>query len=322
VQKQIEDNMQVMEEAAKTNKTGWFKRTGWLPFLKGRNLAYLGYIAHLPDRSEAKLRTAADLTENLIEQSVKSLATLPRETRRWLRSAKQAEADQRPLARLQNPESQATYAGYIIRFVCFYLRIIADEESRVDEFLSQGSQLVNSSNKESSEDSGTESKYDDSDNDNNAGSTDDDSIAPPRRPRKKTQVDKLKDARELFTWKGNQKALAMQLWLMLDDSDATAQMSALLNSLASFILTDYGNDETSTGLVQYLAVLGIDTQTNRLRTAKNYSYMLAGVVYCARVLSVEKLLPAAQRDKQTEAERDHFLEMRKKPSPGLSRKRS
>jgi hypothetical protein len=56
--------------------------------------------------------------------------------------------------------------------------------------------------------------------------------------------------------------------------------------------------------VQYLAVLGIDTQTNRLRTAKNYLYILARVVYCARVLSVEKLLPAAQRDKQTEAERD------------------
>jgi hypothetical protein len=211
VQKQIKDDMQVMEEAAKTNKTSWFKRTGWLPFLKGRNLTYLGYIACLPDRSKAKLQTAADLTENLIEQSVKSLATLPRETQRWLRSAKQAEADQRPLARLQNPESQATYAGYIIRFVCFYLRIIADEESRVDEFLSQGSQLVDSSNEESSEDSGTESEYDDSDNDNNAGSTDDDSIAPPRRPRKKTQVNKLKDAQELFTWKGNQKALAMQL---------------------------------------------------------------------------------------------------------------
>jgi hypothetical protein len=242
VRKQIEDDMQVIEEAAKTNKTGWFKRTRWLPFLKGRNRAHLGYVARLPDRSEVKLRTAADLTEKSIEQSVKGLATLLRETRRWLRSAKQAEADQRPLARLQNPESQATYAGYIIRFVCFYLRIIADEESRVDEFLSQGSQLVDSSDEESSEDSGTESEYDDSDNDNNAGSTDNDSIAPPRRLRKKTQVDKMKDARELFTWKGDQKALAMQLWLMLDDSDATAQMSALLDSLTSFILTDYGND--------------------------------------------------------------------------------
>lgn len=64
--------------------------------------------------------------------------------------------------------------------------------------------------------------------------------------------------------------------------------------------------------MQYLSVLGIDTQTNRLRTAKNYSYMLTGIVYCTRVLAVEKLLPAAQRDEQTEAERDQFLESRKK----------
>ena len=40
--------------------------------------------------------------------------------------------------------------------------------------------------------------------------------------------------------------------------------------------------------------------------------MLAGVVYCTRVLAVEKLLPAAQRDEQTEAEHDEFLDMRKK----------
>jgi hypothetical protein len=41
VRKQINDDMQVMEEAAKTDKTGWFTRTKWLPFLKGRNLAHL-----------------------------------------------------------------------------------------------------------------------------------------------------------------------------------------------------------------------------------------------------------------------------------------
>jgi superfamily II DNA helicase RecQ len=312
VRKQIDDDMQVMEEAAKTDKTGWFTRTKWLPFLKGRNLAHLGYAARLPDRNEAKLRLAAELTEKLIEQSVRGLATLPDETRRWLKSAKQTEVDVRPLARMQNPESQATYAGYMVRFVCFYLRIIADEERRVDEFLSQGSQLVDSGDEESSEDSSTESEYNDSGKDNNAGSSDNDSIAPPRTPRKNTQVDKLKDARELFTWKGDQKALAMQLWLTLDDSDATAQTSALLDSMTSFILTGYGNDAMSTGLVQYLAVLGIDTQTNRLRTAKNYSYMLAGVVYCTRVLAVEKLLPAAEREDQTEEDRDRFLDMRKK----------
>jgi hypothetical protein len=58
-------------------------------------------------------------------------------------------------------------------------------------------------------------------------------------------------------------------------------------------------------------VLGIDTQTNRLRTAKNSSYMLVEVVYCTRVLAVEKILPAAECDNQTEEDCDQFLEMRK-----------
>jgi hypothetical protein len=64
--------------------------------------------------------------------------------------------------------------------------------------------------------------------------------------------------------------------------------------------------------VQFLAVLGINTETKRLRTAKNYLYMLAGMVYCAQVLGVEKLLPAAERDKQTEDNCNSFLQMHKK----------
>ncbi|KAH8631099.1 hypothetical protein IG631_12781 [Alternaria alternata] len=74
--------MQVIAKAAKTNKTGWFKRTGWLSFLQGRNLAHLGYQARLPDQSEAKLLLAAKLTEELVERSVRGLATLLQETRR------------------------------------------------------------------------------------------------------------------------------------------------------------------------------------------------------------------------------------------------
>jgi hypothetical protein len=82
--------------------------------------------------------------------------------------------------------------------VCFYLRIIADEESQVDEYLSQRDQVVNSSEELSGEDAGTESEYDDSNKDNDAGSTNNNSVAPPRRPRKNIQVNKIKDARELF----------------------------------------------------------------------------------------------------------------------------
>jgi hypothetical protein len=108
-----------------------------LEFFQDRNMVHLAYQARLPDRNEVKLQTAAQLAEHLIEKCVKGLATLPQETRRWLRSAQQTDIDQRPLARLQNPESQATYAGYVVRYVCFYLRIIADEEVRGEGYLSQ-----------------------------------------------------------------------------------------------------------------------------------------------------------------------------------------
>jgi hypothetical protein len=30
----IEQELQVLDEAAKTDKTGWFKRTGWMEFFK------------------------------------------------------------------------------------------------------------------------------------------------------------------------------------------------------------------------------------------------------------------------------------------------
>jgi hypothetical protein len=36
------------------------------------------------------------------------------------------------------------------------------------------------------------------------------------------------------------------------------------------------------------------------------------MVYCVRVLGVEKLLPAAGRDEQGDDDRDRFLDMRKK----------
>jgi hypothetical protein len=101
-----EERAQVMDaHVAKTDKTGWFKRTGWLEHFANRNLMHLAHQIRLPDQGEVKLWRAAKLTELLVERSVKGLSTLARETRRWLRSAKRQEIDQRPMARLQNPES-------------------------------------------------------------------------------------------------------------------------------------------------------------------------------------------------------------------------
>ena len=60
-----------------------------------------------------------------------------------------------------------------------------------------------------------------------------------------------------------------------------------------------------------MAVLGIDEENNRLRTGNDYSYVLAGLVYCARVIGLEVLLPGEQRSEQGEAEFRAFLEQRK-----------
>jgi hypothetical protein len=59
-------------------------------------------------------------------------------------------------------------------------------------------------------------------------------------------------------------------------------------------------------------VLRINIDTDRLQTAKNYLYMLAGMAYCVQVLALEKLLLGGQRDTQTEQDCDCFLAARHK----------
>jgi hypothetical protein len=82
--------------------------------------------------------------------------------------------------------------------------------------------------------------------------------------------------------------------------------------LTSFFFTLTGDKLFSSGLVHFLAVLGIDSDANRLRTAKSYLYMLAGVAYCMRVLSVEKLLLSARREEQTDKDWQRFLQHRER----------
>jgi hypothetical protein len=74
----------------------------------------------------------------------------------------------------------------------------------------------------------------------------------------------------------------------------------------------YNNVLLSCRLIQFLAVLGINLDIGRLRNAKNYLYMLAGIVYCVRVLGVKKLLLLAQRSKQTIKDCKRFLSMQHK----------
>lgn len=64
-------------------------------------------------------------------------------------------------------------------------------------------------------------------------------------------------------------------------------------------------------MLHFMAVLGIDEENNRLKEANDYSYMLAGLVYCTRVIGLEILLPSKSRTRQADAEYESFLQQRK-----------
>ena len=75
----------------------------------------------------------------------------------------------RPLGRLQNPESQAVYASYIVRFVCFYLRVLGDEEQQIMRFQQQRDTAAQSeSSAASSSDKDSEDKAEGSKANNNS----------------------------------------------------------------------------------------------------------------------------------------------------------
>ena len=255
--------------------------------MAGRNLKYLAHASRVPDRDERQLQQAGKIVDLAIEKSVAGLSTLHPETRRWLRSAKRKEADGRSMARLQNPESQARYAGYIKRFIYYCLRVLTEPEPASTSILSDSDS--NSDSDSDTEGSGSEN-----------GS---------RRNRR--DKDPMHDARELFPWKPYQKARAEQFWCSLELDEEPAQLDILLKLIGSFIFQNLDQELFESPLIHFLAILGIDEQMNRLRDANNYSFMLAGVVYCVRVMAAEILLPMAERKDQGEAERKHFLRERK-----------
>ena len=123
-QAQYTESLAIADAAiAKTDHTGWFNRNRWLIHLARCNLLHLSQASRLPDKNEPTLSQAAHVVERAVEQAVAGLSTLGLETRRWLRSPNAEQIDTRPMARLQNSDSQKRYAGYTKRFICYLLRV-------------------------------------------------------------------------------------------------------------------------------------------------------------------------------------------------------
>ena len=71
------------------------------------------------------------------------------------------------------------------------------------------------------------------------------------------------------------------------------------------------SDPFQSGIVHFLAVLGIDPTTNRLRSAPGFSPVLTALVYSVRVLAVELTLPKRHRGEQGRTQLEAFPEKRR-----------
>ena len=167
------------------------------------------------------------LNSTLIEKCVRGLASLDKETRRWLRSAKHAEIDQRPLARLQNVESQQTYATYLARLLCYSLRVLHScEEHEKLEVLADGqppSDVDETSNYIPNDDSIGTGESDSHD------SEDEDFDSQP-------VVDVYEDARRLYPWHSEQRHLLRRVRDSIESGwGEKAQLDALLKFYNSLI---------------------------------------------------------------------------------------
>lgn len=294
-----EKEMAVMAaEVDKRDRTGWFNRTGWPEHLKGSNLRHLAAAAALPRRDEVWLHAVPGLVDKLIERSVAGLATLGLETRRWLRSAKREEPDQRPLGRLQNRASQQRYAGYWKQFICYALRIARRGGPTWTAWVRRGYADTDT-------DAGTD---DDTDDGSSSGGSQDE------REGAQGEVDVFADASRLFKWNAETRLYGAQLLEALEAPLPERHQMRLLERLTKAFIFHSGSLDKQpfdSPLVHFLAVLGIDQHACRLRRAKEYSYMLAGLVYCVRVLGAELRLPSSERDQQGERELQEFLETRR-----------
>ncbi|UPX12654.1 uncharacterized protein EKO05_0003195 [Ascochyta rabiei] len=128
-----------------------------------------------------------------------------------------------------------------VLFVCYVLRIIADEEARAaqrsgGEASDDSDEQGHDDDKEAEEEEEDEEEESDRGSDMNStarssrsarsarsGESEDDAgsnNSSSRRPqRRKKKTDYMMDARELFCWQGSQRLRAMQLWAALEGGD-------------------------------------------------------------------------------------------------------
>ena len=122
------------------------------------------------------------------------------------------------------------------------------------------------------------------------------------------------DAQQLFPWQPGQQILLQRLYDSATDPCDTDEdrVDLLLQFFKNLIFFKIGQNQYQSSLIHFVAVLGINSDTRRLRPATDFSYILAGVVYGIRILAAEALFPRSARDSDAQYEecREGFLQQR------------
>ncbi|KAG9977930.1 hypothetical protein KCU98_g9749, partial [Aureobasidium melanogenum] len=307
------------DKVEKCENTGWWNKTRWREHLKNCNLIHLSYASRLPERDEEALLKVAAVIEKMVERGVSGLSSMPEGLRRWLRSAEMHKPDVRPLARLQNPESQERYVGYWKRMICYCLRVWCTRNEATDSESSGDGSNNNDTGSDSDEansvhDANTNTGPDDGRHDDDA---DDNSDTDLQHDQGRRQAqDHMHDARRLFPWNDQLERALEEVWrLIVLEGDTSSveddQIPAMVELSRALLFKKVWNDRFDSALIHFMAVMGIDETNARLRDGNDYSYMIAGLVYVSRIVAAEALLPSLDRENQGEADFEAFLEQRK-----------
>ncbi|KAG9886428.1 hypothetical protein KCU98_g17623, partial [Aureobasidium melanogenum] len=311
------------DKVEKCENTGWWNKTRWREHLKNCNLIHLSHASRLPKKDEEALLKVAAVIEKMVERGVSGLSSMPDGLRRWLRSAAMSEADKRPLARLQNPESQQRYVGYWKRMICYCLRVWCTRNESSgngsDNDDTRSNTGSDSDDANSNADTHTDTDNDDDDrndeDDNDADNTNADPQDDQGRQQRQAQ-DHMHDARRLFPWNDQLERAVEEVWrLIVLEGDTSSvedeQIPAMVELCKVLLFKKVWNNRFESAVIHFMAVMGIDETNARLRDGNDYSYMIAGLVYVSRIVTAEALLPSLDRENQGEVEFQAFLEQRK-----------
>ncbi|KAG5912626.1 hypothetical protein E4U61_000303, partial [Claviceps capensis] len=104
------------------------------------------------------------------------------------------------------------------------------------------------------------------------------------------EQDTMRDARRLFPWTPETRDKARTIL------QAVTRRSGVKESILAFcrcvVIQHVCDADFANPVIHFMAILGIHANRGTLREAQDYSFILAGLVYCVRVISLELLLPS------------------------------